>query len=330
MEIIPFQSNLLPQAAALFTRRFHTLRAQIPALPDRMADEACLVELLTGLLRSCPGLTDQSCPGLVAIEGGRLLGYMGWYLIPRFRGTDHKAALTVEWAHGAVEEDRQKVYQALYNVAAARWFEAGCETHAVSMLAGDAIEERLWFWNGFGLTVVDAVRPIQPLGLARQIPFEVRPAGTNDLKKLAEIEAEHARHYPQPPTLMVSSHPDGVEEYREFFKQPENSVWLALAGQEIAGYFRTECASNGAAEIVSDPDTIAITGAYTRPRYRGHGIAPALLDAVLTEYQGRGYRRCSVDFESLNPTAAAFWVRYFEPVVLSVIRNPERRPVEPR
>jgi hypothetical protein len=44
----------------------------------------------------------------------------------------------------------------------------------------------------------------------------------------------------------------------------------------------------------------------------------------LRVYAAQGYTACSVDFESLNPEAAVFWMRYFEPVCYSVLRFPER------
>ena len=33
--------------------------------------------------------------------------------------------------------------------------------HAITLLAQDRAAERAWYWNGFGLTVVDAIRPIR-------------------------------------------------------------------------------------------------------------------------------------------------------------------------
>ena len=75
--------------------------------------------------------------------------------------------------------------------------------------------------------------------------------------------------------------------------------------------------------IVESEVAIAITGAYIRPAYRGQRAAAALLDAALRDYQARGLRYCAVNFESFNPAATAFWMKYFEPVCLSVVRVPE-------
>jgi GNAT superfamily N-acetyltransferase len=69
--------------------------------------------------------------------------------------------------------------------------------------------------------------------------------------------------------------------------------------------------------------TLSITGAYVRPAYRGRKVGAALLDAASRDYASRGFTCCAVNFESFNPEAASFWMRYFEPVCLSVLRVPE-------
>jgi hypothetical protein len=52
-------------------------------------------------------------------------------------------------------------------------------------------------------------------------------------------------------------------------------------------------------------------------------VAAALLDAALRDYASQGFTCCAVNFESFNPEAVSFWMRYFEPVCLSVLRVPE-------
>jgi hypothetical protein len=60
--------------------------------------------------------------------------------------------------------------------------------------------------------------------------------------------------------------------------------------------------------------------------YRGRKAAVALLDAALRDYADRGLTCCAVNFESFNPEAASFWMKYFDPVGLSVMRVPESSP----
>jgi ribosomal protein S18 acetylase RimI-like enzyme len=320
MDITAFRPEYIDDAAALFVANFRKLRQAIPVLPPDMEDPQRSAALLENML--------AHCPGVAALERGKLIGYLGWWIIDEFRGTPRRAAFVPEWAHGTVhlgmDESRPGIYRALYRAAATHWVEAGCQAHAVSLLASDKVAERTWFWSGFGLTVIDAVRPMQPLNAATPAGLVIRKATLDDVGLLAAIEAEHWEHYAQPPTLMVPQAPDGVEEFSALLNTPQNSAWLALDAGQPAAYMRFEAGSHGAAQIVQAENTFAITGAFTRPAYRGQGVAPALLDSALKDYAARGYDCCAVDFESLNPEAAAFWMKYFQPVCLSVIRVPER------
>lgn len=320
MEITPFKISYVPQAAALFINNFKKLRKAVPTLPNTMEDPGRVGDLLTQIM--------DACPGVAALESGRLVGYMGWWTIDAFRGAQRRAAYVPEWAHSTVtlgmEASRPGIYRAMYRAAAHHWLDSGCQTHALSLLANDKVAERTWFWSGFGLTVIDAVRPVTPLGVSAPGELLIRKATLADVNLLAEIEAEHWTHYAQPPTLMVPQAPDGPDEFAALLNDPQNSAWLALEDGRAVAYMRCEAASQGAAHIVRSDGTFAITGAYTRPAYRGRHAAPALLDSALHDYAARGYRCCAVDFESLNPEAAVFWTKYFEPVALSVLRVPEK------
>lgn len=244
-------------------------------------------------------------------------------MVGGFRGTEHTAAYCPEWAHAAREGSKQPVYRALYRAASAEWAAAGCSVHAITLLAHDHEAERTWFWNGFGLAVVDAIRPLTPLGIPLPGGYAVRKATLDDVDLLAVLEAEHWQHYSQPPVFMAADEHQDAEGLATLISHPANSVWLAAQGDEALGYMRFEGSGFGAAEVVNAETTVAITGAYTWPAYRGRRVAVALLDAALHDHAQRGFARCSVDFESFNPEAAAFWMTYFEPACFSLMRVPE-------
>jgi GNAT superfamily N-acetyltransferase len=121
---------------------------------------------------------------------------------------------------------------------------------------------------------------------------------------------------------MVPQQHSDAAGFADLLSHPKNSVWLAMQDEPM-GFMRFEGSSDGAADVVSADTTVAITGAYIRPAYRGRRAAASLLDAALRYYAQQGAERCAVDFESFNPEAAAFWMRYFEPVCLSLLRVPE-------
>lgn len=320
MEIKPFHNNYLDNAAALFIANFQKLRKEIPSLPDDMTEPSRVIENIQEIM--------QGCSGVAAIEHGRLIGYLGWWIIDHFRETERRAAYVPEWAlstaQTGMEETRPGIYRALYRAAAAHWVEEGCQAHAVTLLASDKVAERTWFWSGFGLTVIDAVRSVQPLQVAAPGNLTIRKAVLDDVKVLAELEAEHWKHYGLPPILMAPQSPYGPDEFAVLLTQPQNSAWLAIDNGFPVAYMRFEINSNRAALIVQSNSAFAITGAFTRPAYRGHGVAPALLDSAIRDYAARGYACCTVDFETLNPEATVFWMKYFQPVCLSLVRVPEK------
>jgi ribosomal protein S18 acetylase RimI-like enzyme len=325
LEIRPLQNEYIPAAAELFAVAFTKQRRALPVLPERMEDPAITAALLERLL--------ARSAGVVAFEDGRLAGFLGWWLVDDFRDTPRKAGYVPEWAHAAQEESKPAVYRALYRAAAASWCEAGCDTHAITLLAGDEAALKTWFWNGFGLAVVDAVRTVEPLRPGAPGPLPAPPGCTlrqaepADADALAELEAEHVLHYARPPVLMVPFVPNDASAYRRFLEDPANCVWLALKdGQpaELAAYLRFENFGHGAAECMRGPGSVANTGAYVRPAYRGLGMGPALLDVALADFSARGFVRCTVDFESFNPEAVAFWLRYFQPACFSLMRVPEK------
>lgn len=299
----------------------------MPCLPGRLCDPAAADGMLAWLEERSPGVA-------LLDEQGGLLGFLNWLILDNFRGTSHRAALVPEWAWGvAPGAPLRPTLARLYRAACQQWRAQGVTTHAVSLLADDAAAREAWFWHGFGLLVVDGARPVsepiphQPLANG----VTLRQAGPGDLAVLAEIEAEHWQHYSQPPTLMNPSAPDGMPEFAEFLATPPNSAWLAFQDGIPAGYLRLQAVIDGGAAVLNGDQTIGITGAYVRPEYRGLGLAPALLEtarahyaAQLTPAGGPAFTCFAVDFESINPEAAAFWPKYFTPVTYSVLRVPEK------
>jgi ribosomal protein S18 acetylase RimI-like enzyme len=315
LDIIPLSEHLQDNAAELFANKFKQQRQAVPALPARLEDPTLTVARLVSMIK------DRRA--IAAMDGGQLLGYMAWYVVENFRGAGRRGAYIPVWGHAAVQEHVPAVYAALYRAAANPWTGSGCQVHAISLLACDRDAEKTWFWNGFGLTVVDAIRWMLPLNVPVSPLLSIRKAEVKDADILAVLDEEHYQHYNAAPILMMPQAPTSAVGFREFLQQANNSVWWAQTGADAVGFMRFESQSLGASEIVQSDGTIAITGAYTRPDFRGLGAAPALLDAALRHYAAQGFERCSVDFESFNPEAAHFWMKYFDPVVFSLMRHPE-------
>ncbi|MEW5870294.1 MAG: GNAT family N-acetyltransferase [Chloroflexota bacterium] len=318
MRISPLTSAHLPQAAALFVQSFQKQRRAVSVLPARMAKPQLVADLLADRA--------QARAGLAALEGERLLGYLAWYYAKDFRGTGRKGAYCPEWGHACAQADSAPIYQALYRAAATQWFAQGCQVHAITLLAHDRAAERDWFWNGFGLAVVDAARPLRPLDAPPNTDLHIRQAGPADARAFVDLDAEHRQHYTQAPVFMPRHPGFTAEDFHAHLSRPKNSIWLALDGETPAGFLRFEGYDFEGAAIVASGQTISINGAYMRPAYRRRGAGAAMLDAALRHYAGLGITCCSVDFESFNPEAANFWMKHFQPVCFSLLRVPETLP----
>jgi GNAT superfamily N-acetyltransferase len=323
IEILPFDAAEISQAADLFVRSFRQLRGAIPVLPAAMEDP----QRVAGMLQNYFDPTS----GLIALENGRLAGYLGWFLVNNFRHTPRKGAYVPEWGHACIPQDKAEIYRRLYRAAGECWAAAGCQVHAITILAHDHLGETAWYWHGFGLAVVDAVRPVLPLNTqlsfladaAQGSPLRVRKATAQDCELLAELDREHWAHYTRSPVFMPQIPGMDADEQLAFLSQPKNSVWLALDGERPAGFMRFDGYDFDGVAITESAGTIQINGAYMRPEYRGQGAGSALLDSALRDYQAAGFTCCAVDFESFNPEATGFWLKYFAPVAYSLMRVPE-------
>jgi hypothetical protein len=109
ISIAPLEAGQREAAAALFAAEYRALRDLAPELPARLTGPAPTVERL--------GWMDGRA--LAAVEGGRLLGYIAWWLSDDFRRAGRRGAYVPEWGHGTVRERRVEVYRALYRAAAA-------------------------------------------------------------------------------------------------------------------------------------------------------------------------------------------------------------------
>jgi GNAT superfamily N-acetyltransferase len=318
MELQSFIPQYLPAATELFLQNFRRLRQSVPALPATFDDEGLVAGKISRLL--------EAHTGVVALEEGQLVGYLTYMVLDDFRDAGKRAAYCPEWGHAAAAPFQAQAYRRMYRAAAAQWAAQGCQVHAITLLADDQESLQTWFWNGFGMLVVDAVRPMTPLERAPKTLLRIRQAEAADAPALAALDVEHCRYYTQSPVFMALRQSQTADEFAEFLEKPGNSVWLALDGDLPVGFLRLNGYEFDAADVIASADPIFINGAFLQPGYRSRGANSAMLKAAIQHHARLGKTCCAVDFEAFNPDAAAFWMRYFQPVCLSLMRCPETIP----
>ena len=309
VEIVPLGEEHLESAAALAGSRYERLCEQVPCLPPRYAE----VSTLQPLLRDVVG----AGPGVAAMHGGRVVGFLSAWLIPSFRGK--RSVFSPEWANAADLGNSRRIYEEMYAHLAALWVADGYSTHLISMLANDHNGIDGWHWLGFGMIAADAVRDLRPVQ-GCDADVGTRRARLEDLEQVMALEEALWQHEAASPTFLVDARKRDRSYYEEWLRNPEKAIWLVDHGIEPVAYIKLGPASDDASTIIRDEKTASITGAFTREKARGRGIATALLARSLEWARAAGYERCAVDFEPMNLLATRFWLRHFEPVCYTLVR----------
>ena len=308
MDIVPFGPAHVPAACDLFARRYRELARQVSAAPPRAADASpcqITIERVTA-----------SGSGVAAIENGRLVGYLVGCPIT-FRGWP--TFLSPERANGAEAGRAAELYSAMYTDACREWLDASHRGHLVVTLAHDPEALEAWHWLGFGHCLADSVRPIDDR-LTSESTWNVRQAGPQDIDAAHHLMVRLAEHLRASPILLSDCEPDDAHQLARWLAVERNAMWLASKGPDVVGIMQFGSASGGASELIDAPDTCSIAGAFVVSSHRGRGVGTALLSRGLDWARARGYRRCAVDFESMNPSGAAFWQRHFDLLSIGLFR----------
>lgn len=266
--------------------------------------------------------------GMVAIEDGEVVGFLTCYEPWQQHFGTTMGTFSPIHAHGVVKKERRRVYSRLYQAVAEKWVKQGILSHAIALYAHDREALASFFWNGFGLRCVDAIRGVDPIiggdasgCVLRELTLEEAAERIVPLKNLL---LEHLRKTPAFIPLYFTV---DAEQMMEEYKERSSRYFVAeLDVQTVAFIETTPAGENFACE---DPSMMNICGAYMYPEFRGSGIYTKLLSYLINTLAKEGYTRCGVDFESFNPTASGFWLKYFIPYTHSVTRRIDERIYRP-
>ncbi len=175
------------------------------------------------------------------------------------------------------------------------------------MYAHDGEEAETWFWSGFGMVAVDAMRSLEPVGGGEEAGgrIQIREAGPDDLDVLLPLGHALQRYLAAAPTFLALLKPETREGEAAWLGGRDHALWLAFDGDKAVGYMRNEPSYDDAAYVITDPKTLSITGAYLLEPYRRSGVAARLLGRIVDWGRRHGYERCAVDFEAANLEGAA-------------------------
>lgn len=278
-------------------------------------------------LCDCPDLSGLAKGiGVAAMDDGRMVGYLCAF--GPFKGMFGTSGTGQEdqfvgvfspiEAHGVAGDAPPRTWQRLYQAAAEKWAKAGAFYHAIALYEHDEAAKAALFRYAFGQRCADAIRRVEPLG-AEPVPgVECRelPPGSTEVVRHLRIGLDI--HLCQSPCFMVRT--EGCRQaWLESVKDRQSRLFAAMAGEKAIAFI--EVTEEGENFISAHPGMLNICGAYCEPEWRGSGVSKALLDFILCKLKGEGVAYLGVDYESMNPTAAGFWEKYFQPYTASLVRR---------
>lgn len=311
MDILDFRGQHIEEAAALALAAYDEERESVQRLP-----EVC----------SIPGLEDFSRNGLgvAAFEGGKMVGFLCCCepFDKAFRATDARGVFSPMGAHGAVAEDRARVYAAMYQAAAAKWVRAGAVSHAICLYAHDEGLQQQFFRYGFGLRCLDAIRPMEPVGCSPCPSYRFAELPEAEWPAVYPLYLALNRHYCASPFFM-NRKPETFDEFMASSAQGGARYFAAEQGGKLCAFLKISAA--GETFIASGRGYRHIRGAYCLPEHRGKGLFQNLLNFAISALKREGYTRLGVNFESFNPAGSGFWLKYFTAYTHSVVRRIDER-----
>ena len=324
IEIIPFETGLLPQAAALLAARHERDRAAMPLLPAEFS-------ATEGAERAIRAALDRTAAsGVAAVLDGRVIAYLiGDRQISEVWGRSgwvRASACAYDLDLGP------EIVRDLYAALAADWVEAGIFYHIVLLPATDRALFDRWVSLSFGVEQVHAL-----LGL-REVddPPEKLPAGVtirratptdrDAISAMSDVIWRVQTRAPVWGIMLPEQVAETAEGWGELVDDETVMLWAAEVEGEIVGSQAYWPAASTFDQMWIPEDSVHLSVAGTRPALRGRGIGRALTQVGLAAARDAGHPICETDWRSTNLLASRFWPRQgFEPAFYRMTRRVDSR-----
>lgn len=311
MEIIDFQKKHISEASMLALRTYEEERCYVPELP---------------LIEAVPDLTEFADNGLgvAAFDAGQMVGFLCCYppFDNAFCSTDVRGVFSPMGANAATNENRAKIYAAMYQAAGRKWIKTGAVSHAVCLYAHDDEVQRQFYQYGFGLRCMDAIRKTELIDCSPCEEYEFAELAQDEYMSVYPLYLMLNSHCCKSPFFMNCT-PETPESFAQKSLTENGHYFVAKQNGELCGYVKIS--DTGETFAADGTEYRHIHGAYCLPEHRGKEVYQNLLNFTITKLGTRGHTRLGVDFESFNPTAYGFWLKYFKEYTHGVVRRIDER-----
>jgi ribosomal protein S18 acetylase RimI-like enzyme len=276
-----------------------------------------LKELITDIFKSRYGL--------VAIEDGKIAGYMMFW--GPFEGHFGNVKGSFSPLHGSAFGgiNRKKTASLLFEKVSNIMIQEGIFSFAICKYAHDTEISASLVLNGFGIRCSDAIKDLSQIKLlevnsgCRYEEISYKKAGV-----LLELKNGLVNHLRKSPIYFPN--PEFTKEkFDELCERRKSRFFVAYSDEKAVGYI--EVGNDGETFISEDSDVLNICGTYVASDYR-NSSAKELLNFTMKKLANEGVKYLGVDCETLNPTALHFWDKYFESYTYSFVRRVDERILE--
>jgi len=307
MQIIDFTAAHIEQAAQIAKQNYEEERGFVPVLPpvDKMPD-----------LRQFA----NNGMGVTAFDGDEMVGFLCSVLpfTNAFGSTDTTGVFSPMGANGAVGNNRANVYARLYQAAGEKWVKAGATSHAVCLYAHDKAAQEQFFRYGFGLRCIDAIRRMDEIAAPPCAGYDFVEIAKSDVILIREMRKMLKTHLGRSPCFMYSL-PEETENWLRRAENRDSRIFSARQADKLIAFI--EVLNYGEPFASGTGNMRSICGAFCLHEYRGKGVIQNLLNYVISKLNTDGCDSLLVDFESINPTAYGFWLKYFTAYTHSLVRR---------
>jgi ribosomal protein S18 acetylase RimI-like enzyme len=261
--------------------------------------------------------------GAVAVEGGKVLGYLSFWGGINGQFGNVKGSFSPMFANAYEGENRGKIASLLFQHASEEMIKEEFLSYAICAYSHDTEVMTALTMNGFGIRCSDAIRNIdKPLNIQINTNYSYEEIHYSKAGSLLSLKNSLARHLRKSPTYLPNEE-FSEESFIEMCYKRQSRFFVVKDKSEIIGYF--EIKNDGETFITEEPDYLHICGAYLKENYRGKNILQSLLSFVLEILKNDGIKRLGVDCETINPTALRFWGKYFDSYTYSFVRRVDER-----
>lgn len=261
--------------------------------------------------------------GLVAIERGKVLGYLNFWGSMNGHFGNVKGSFSPLFANAYGGENRGKIASLLFQYASEEMTKEEILSYAICLYSHDVEIMKALTLNGFGIRCSDAIRNVsKPLNIKINTNYSYDEIHYRETSSLLSLSNSLVRHMRKSPTYFPNEELS-EEEFTKRCYSRKSRFFIAKDKSEIIGYL--EITNDGETFITEEPDYLHICGAYLKEDYRGKNIIQSLLALVIETLKKDDIKRLGVDFETINPTALEFWGKYFDSYTYSLVRRIDER-----